>query len=102
MAEQRIDAPTPRTDSDEQWAEWNGNEFQCVHSDFARQLERETIVLRNRVAELEAALMVLRSENESADKDAEMLLGMLNCSDDFRKMMHARIDARRQYLEATK
>lgn len=30
---------TPRTDAEEQWAEWNGNEFQCVHSSFARELE---------------------------------------------------------------
>lgn len=40
---------TPRTDDEEQWAEWNGNEFKAVHVAFARELETEN-------AELLAAL----------------------------------------------
>ena len=33
--------PTPFVDQNEQWAEWNGNEFQCIRSEDARRLERE-------------------------------------------------------------
>jgi hypothetical protein len=32
---------TPRTDAEERWAEWNGEEFKVVHVEFARQLEVE-------------------------------------------------------------
>jgi hypothetical protein len=38
---------TPRTDAEEQWAEWNGQEFKCVHASFARELERELSDLRD-------------------------------------------------------
>ena len=44
--EKIVDNLTPRTDSEEQWAEWNGNQFKCVHSSFARELELEINKLR--------------------------------------------------------
>ena len=37
---------TPRTDAEERWAEWNGEDFKCVHVEFAQELERELAVCR--------------------------------------------------------
>lgn len=47
---------TPRTDKEERWAEWNGNEFKCVHVEFARELERELLIAQASVRYLEKKL----------------------------------------------
>lgn len=53
--------PTPRTEAEKIWAEsGTGDEFECVHVDFARELERENVRLQARVAELERGLEVGR------------------------------------------
>ena len=41
---------TPRTKAEERWAEWNGEDFKCVHVEFARELERE-LAKAKRIAE---------------------------------------------------
>lgn len=38
---------TPRTDAEEVWADWNGDQFKAVHTSFARELEREIVRLQS-------------------------------------------------------
>ena len=45
---------TPLTDAEERWGGWSGDEFQCVDSSFARQLERALQAKERELAKLHA------------------------------------------------
>lgn len=71
-----LDEQTPRTDAETQWAEWNGNEFQCVEASFARALERELNAANARLKKYDEAVVPEQpecvkylSQYEQADED---------------------------------
>lgn len=82
---------TPRTDADAIWANaMNGEDFQCVHVDFARELEAENQRLQAENAELRRELEEARKANQAElyqlRSQNEVLLGIYDAAVNLEKV----------------